>query len=93
MIDHRVLRYEELKEERNKQQKDSNDKGMDITSNLYRLHNAVLIGRLVEVVDEIKALKDEMKELQEHHQVQLKKLTESNVRALNEKEKSAKEHL
>ena len=31
--------------------------------------------------------------MQEHHQVQLKKLTESNIRALNEKEKSIKEHL
>ena len=66
---------------------------MDITSNSYRLHNAVLIGRLVEAADEIKALKDKIKEMQEYYHVQLKKLMALNIRALNKKEKSTKEHL
>ena len=44
MIDYRVFRYEELKEEINKRQKDGNNEGIDITSNPYGFHNAVLIG-------------------------------------------------
>ena len=61
---------------------------MDISSNLYRLQNAVVIGRLVEAADEIKALKDEIKEIQEYYQTQIEELTESNGKALSEKEQS-----
>ena len=93
MIDNYLIRDEELQEVIKEQRKDGYEEGMDITSNLYGLYNTVLIDQLVEAVDKIKALKDEMKEMQEHHQMQIKKLTKSNVTALNEKEQSIKEHL
>ena len=44
MNDHHLIRDEELQEVTNKQRKDVKEEGKDITSNPYRLHNAVLIG-------------------------------------------------
>ena len=44
MIDHRLIRDEELQEVINEQQKDSKQEGIDITSNPYGLYNAVVIG-------------------------------------------------
>ena len=86
MINHHLIKEEELQEVINEQQKDDYEEGTDIISNLYGLHNAVLIVRLVEVADEIKAMKDEFKEIQENHQVQIKQIMKSNVKALKEKE-------
>ena len=72
MIDYYLIKEEELQEVINEQRKDGYKEGTDITSNLYRLNNAVLIGQLVEAVDKIKAMKDEFKEMQENYQVQIK---------------------
>ena len=65
MIDHRLIKEEELQDVINKQRKDGYEEGIDIRGNLYGLHNVVLIGRLVEAEDEIKAMKDEFKEMQD----------------------------
>ena len=73
-------------------QEDQTDE-VDITSNPYGLHNAVLLGKLSDADAEIRVLKQHMKELYEMYQVKLKALYNENVRKSKEIEINQKKHL
>ena len=71
-------------------QKDGNNEENNIVSNPYGLHNAVIINRLVEATDEIKALKDKMKEMQEYHKEQIKKINRIKCKSFERERKDNK---
>jgi len=73
-------------------QEDQTDE-VDITSNPYGLHNAVLLGNLSNAEAEIRVLKQDMKELHKMYQVKLKALHNENVRKSKEIEINQKKHL
>ena len=69
------------------QRKEGNNEISYVTFNPYELHNAVLLGKLKEAANDVKALKEEMKAMQDYHQIKLRELTETNTNVLKERER------
>jgi len=75
------------------QHEEGNDEISDVTFNPYGLYNTILLGKLKEAADDVKALKEEIKAMQDYHQIKLRELTEINTNVLKERENNTKEHI